>query len=568
MGFLPKPGFHALGEKPLNKMSSPSVKPGRHLGYIAFLSLMVLLIYGQTVNHDFVNYDDDFYVTQNPFIKDGFSWKGIEWAFSIDHKNLQWVPANWIPLTHLSHLITVKLFGLNPAAHHLVNVVFHYFNVLLLFSLLVKTTGNKKASLITATLFAIHPLHIESVAWISERKDVLSIFFGLLTIHSYLKYVEKNSILNAFRVCILFLLGLMAKPMLVTIPFVLLLLDHWPLKRINFHPKTSITELINKNKHLIFEKIPFFIITIFSCWVALSFQAKANAISSLQSISFWTRIENIAVSYWVYLQKTFWPVGLTVFYPLPRTPYGTLEVIFGFALVFSVSIFAVIWRKDKPYFFVGWFWFIGTLIPVIGLIQVGSQAYADRYMYLPAMGLYIAISWEISKHQSLYKWKKEVLYLVFGVALFLFTVSSFFQVKRWENSITLFSHTLQHTWENETAHINLGAAYLEPKDENKKLEHFLSAVKINPKNHRTFYNLGDIFLKNGELEKAISHYKKALGIQPDFAKAHNNLGIALSMKGRLKEAAKRFQLALVLDPQMVEAQENLKITLEKIDKRS
>jgi protein O-mannosyl-transferase len=550
----------------LIKVSSFFFKPSQHLGYIAFLFLMVLLIYGQTINHDFVNYDDDFYVTENPFIKDGLSWNGIEWAVSIDPQNSQWIPANWIPLTHLSHLISVQLFGLNPAAHHLVNIVFHLFNVLLLFSFFVKTTGNKKASLMATILFAIHPLHVESVVWVSERKDVLSLFFGLLAIHSYLKYVEKKSIFNTLRVCGLFLLGLMAKPMLVTIPFILLLFDYWPLKRVNFHSKVS--DFIKININLILEKVPFFLITIFSCWVALSFQVKANAINSFQSIFLWTRIENVMVSYSVYLQKILWPLGLTVFYPLQQTRYGIVEVIFGFTLVLSVSIFAVILRRDKPYFFIGWFWFIGTLIPVIGLIQVGSQAFADRYMYLPAIGLYIALSWEISNYVGLYKFPKGVVFLVLGTMLFLLTLSSFFQVKHWKNSVTLFSHTLRHTWKNETAHINLGIAYSDPKDEYKKLDHFLKAVKINPKNHRTFYNIGDIFLKNGELEKAIGHYKKALEIQPNFAKAHNNLGIAFSNKGSLNKAAKHFQLALTLDPQMVEAKQNLEITLGKIDKLS
>lgn len=549
-------------------MNSPSFKSNQNIGYIAFLSLMVLLIYGQSINHDFVNYDDDFYVTENPFIKDGFSWKGVEWAFSIEPKNSQWIPANWIPLTHLSHLISVQLFGLNPAAHHLINIGLHLFNVLLLFSFLTKTTDNKQASLMATVLFAIHPLHVESVAWISERKDVLSLFLGLLATHSYLKYVEKNSFLNKLRVCVLFLLALMAKPMLVTLPFILLLLDYWPLNRIDSQSKTSFTNLLENNKKLILEKIPYFLITIFSCWIALSFQTKANAINALQSVSLWVRIENVAVSYWVYLQKTLWPLGLTVFYPLPQKPYEALEVLFGFALLLSVSIFAAIRKKDKPHFFVGWFWFLGTLIPVIGFIQVGSQAFADRYMYLPAIGLYIALSWEISNYESIYKLPKGILSIVFGMALFLLTLFSFFQVKHWKNSVALFSHTLLHTWENETAHINLGIAYSDPKDEDKKLKHFFKAAKINPNNYRTFYNIGDIFLKNGDIEKAIGHYKKALGIKPNFAKAHNNLGIAISMKGDLKQAAKHFQLALVLDPQMAEARENLKITLEKVDKLS
>ena len=355
----------------------------------------------------------------------------------------------------------------------------------------------------------------------------------------------------------------MAKPMLVTIPFVLLLLDYWPLNRISFNFQPS--DLIKNTKNLIIEKIPFFLLTILSCWVTFSFQAKANAINPLSSISLWTKIGNVAVSYWVYLQKTLWPLGLTVFYPLQQTPYGILEVFFGFTSVLSVSIFAIVWKKDKPYFFIGWFWFLGTLIPVIGLIQVGSQAFADRYMYLPAIGLYIAISWEILNSKNIYPWKKKVLSTVLGSVVLLLTISSFFQVRHWQNSVTLFSHTLRHTWENETAHINLGAAYSSPIDEDKKLEHFFKAVTINPKNHRTFYNMGDIFLKNGKLEKAIDHYKKALAIQPSFAKAHNNLGIAFSMKKSFNKAAKHFQFALTLDPQMVEARQNLEITLGKID---
>jgi protein O-mannosyl-transferase len=534
----------------------------KNLGSIVILSLLTLLIYGQTVNHDFVNYDDDFYLTENPFIKNGLTWKGIEWAFSIDPKNSQWVPANWIPLTHLSHLFSVQVFGLNPSAHHLINSGLHFLNVLLLFGFLTKATGNKKASLIVAVLFAIHPLHVESVAWIAERKDVLSLFFGLLAMHSYLKYAEKKSILNMFQVCILFFLALTAKPMLVTFPFVLLLLDHWPLKRIKF----SGPVFFKTNRSLIIEKIPLILITIFSCWVALLFQAKANAISSFQSVSFLARIENTLVSYWVYLQKSLWPQGLTVFYPFPKKEYGSLEIAFGFSIIIAVSFFAVVCKKEKPYFLVGWFWFLGTLIPVIGLVQVGAQAFADRYMYLPSIGLFIAVSWELSSYQKLHKCKKTILSFVLGIIVFLLTLSSFFQVKHWENSVALFSHTLRHTSNNETAHLNLGSAYSEPEDIDKKLRHYLKAVKINPHNHRTYYNLGDIFLKNGEIEKAIDHYKKALRIKPNFARAHNNFGIALSMKGKSQQAAKRFQLALTLDPQMITARKNLEIILEKKNK--
>lgn len=546
----------------------PSSKSNQSLIYIIFLCLIVLLIYGQTANHNFVNYDDNFYVTENPFIKDGLSWKSIEWAFSFNPENSQWVPANWIPLTHLTHLISVQIFGLNPAAHHLINTGFHLFNVLLLFFFLTKATGNKKASFIATTLFAIHPIHVESVAWVSERKDVLSLFFGLLAMHAYLKYVVKNSIFNMLQVGILFFLALSAKPMLVTFPFVLILLDYWPLNRITFSLNNSLANLLIENKRLLLEKIPFFLMTIISCWVAVSFQAKANTISSLQLISLWARIENAIVSYWVYLQKILWPTGLTVFYPLPQKPYGTFEIFFGFALILSVSIFAFVFRRDKPYFLIGWYWFLGTLIPVIGLVQVGVQAFADRYMYLPAIGLYFAISWEISNLKSIYKWRKEILFLILGSILFLLTLSSFFQVGHWKNSVTLFSHTLKHTWANETAHLNLGAAYSDPEDTDKKLKHFFKAIQINPNNHRPHYNIGDIFLKNEEIKKAIYHYRQALRIEPSFAKAHNNLGIANSMQGNLEQAAKHFKLALVLDPLMEEAKQNLAITLRKIDNPS
>ncbi len=531
----------------------------KNLSAIVFLSLLTLLIYGQTVNHDFVNYDDDFYLTENPFIKNGLTWRGIEWAFSIDFKNSQWVPANWIPLTHLSHLISVQVFGLNPTAHHLINSSLHFLNVLLLFGFLTKATGNKKSSLMVAVLFAIHPLHVESVAWIAERKDVLSLFLGLLALHSYLKYTKKKSILNLFQVCILFFLALTAKPMLVTFPFVLLLLDHWPLKRIKFNGPV----FFKTNRNLIIEKIPFFLITVFSCWVALLFQAKANAISTFQSVSFLARIENALVSYWVYLQKSLWPLGLTVFYPLPKNEYGSLEVVFGFSITMAISFFAIFCNKEKPYFLVGWLWFLGTLIPVIGLVQIGAQAFADRYMYLPSIGLYIAVSWELSSYQKLHKWKKTILSFVLGIIVFLLTLSSFFQVKHWENSVALFSHTLRHTKNNETAHLNLGIAYSDSEYIDKKLEHFFKAAKINPNNHRTYYNIGDIFLKNGETEKAISHYKKALRIKPNFAKAHNNLGIAFSSKREFKQAAKHFQIAMTLDPQMINARQNLEIILQK-----
>lgn len=548
--------------------SKPPSKSNRHLGSIVFLSLIVLLIYGQTANHDFVNYDDDFYVTENPYIKDGLSWKGIEWAFSFDPKNSQWIPANWIPLTHLTHLTTVYLFDLNPAAHHLINTGFHLLNALLLFSFLIKTIDNKNASLMVATLFAIHPIHVESVAWVSERKDVLSLFFGLLALNAYLKFKATKSILNLSQVCILFFLSLTSKPMLVTFPFVLLLLDYWPLNRISFSIDNGFANFFKKNKNLLIEKAPLFIITIASCWTTLSFQTKANAVSSLQSISFLARIENAAVSYWIYLQKILWPLGLTVFYPFPRKPYGILEVLFGFATIILVSIVVLIFRKEKPHFLVGWFWFLGTLIPVIGLIQVGVQAFADRYMYIPAIGLYLAISWEISNSYNFYKWGGKFLLTILGLIAFLLTVSSFFQVKHWQNSVTLFSHTLKHTWRNETAHLNLGAAYSDPKDADKKLEHFFKAIQINPNNHRTHYNIGDIFLRNEEVEKAIHHYNQALRIEPGFAKAHNNLGIAISMNGNLKQAAKHFQLASTLDPLMEEAKQNLEITLKKIDNRS
>jgi tetratricopeptide (TPR) repeat protein len=539
------------------------IKLNQSLGCIVFLFLIVLVIYGQTVNYDFVNYDDNFYITENPFIRDGLTLKGIEWAFSFDIINSQWVPANWIPLTHLSHLISVEIFGLSSGIHHVINIVFHFFNVVLLFSFFSKATGNLKASLMVASLFAIHPLHVESVAWIAERKDVLSLFFGLLAMHYYLKYVKKNSIRNWFGVCVLFFLALTAKPMLVSFPFVLLLLDYWPLKRINFFSHKSFGSFLIKNRNIILEKVPFFLITIISCFISLSFQANANALSSFQALSLLSRIENAIISYWIYLQKLLLPVGLTVFYPFPQKAYGILEVFFWFSIIIVISVFVIIWNKEKPYLLVGWFWFLGTLVPVIGLIQVGTQAFADRYMYLPSIGVYIVLCWELSNYQIIHKWSKVYISRIIFTITFFLMLTSFFQVKHWKNSVSLFSHTLQHTLNNETAHLNLGTAYSDREDVTKKLEHYLTAARINPNNHRTYYNIGDIFLKRGKTDKAIYNYKKALGIKPNFAKAHNNLGIALSMKGNSQQAVKHFQLALALDSQMVNARLNLETILRK-----
>jgi len=441
--------------------------------FLVILCLIIAIIgsYRQVNNFDFVGYDDELYVTENPNVQKGFTSKGVKWAFTTFHS------ANWHPLTWISHMLDCELYGLDPAGHHWTNVEFHIANTLLLFFILFKTTGALFRSAFVAALFALHPLHVESVAWVSERKDVLSTFFGLLMIFAYCRYVKAIDLKNYLWVIIFLSLGLMAKPMLVTFPFVLLLLDFWPFKRFQFKDdhilqSNGVTCFgFQKFYWLILEKIPLVIPVVISCILTFLAQKSEGAVKALGSLSLKTRAANALVSYVSYVLKAIWPSNLAVFYPHPGNTLAAWQII-GTALLISVATFLSIRTLRKyPYIAVGLFWYFGTLIPVIGLVQVGDQAMADRYTYIPLTGLFIAVAWGISELFIRWRYRKIFLGTSAVIILSAMIVCTSYQLTYWKNGITLFEHAVKVTENNYQAQNNLGTAF-GPVDLDKAVFHY------------------------------------------------------------------------------------------------
>jgi tetratricopeptide (TPR) repeat protein len=493
------------------------------------LIVLTLVVFWPVGRNDFVNYDDDLYITTNAPIQQGLTIQGILWAFRSTRAG------NWHPVTWLSHMLDVSLFGMNPAGHHWMNLLFHLANVLLLFFLLKRMTDALWPSAFVAALFAIHPLHVESVAWVAERKDVLSAFFGLLTLWAYVGYTEnkvssfkfqvsslqpedRKAMLDYLGVLVFFTLGLMAKPMLVTLPFLMLLLDYWPLKRVSSFkfPVSSLKPGTRNQKPetrtLFFEKLPLFALAAASSVITYLVQHKGGATAMIVKTSIGARLGNALVSYVLYLWKMIWPFNLAVLYPHPG---GLLPLwqIFGSALLLSaLSLWVLRQAKRRPYLMVGWLWYLGTLVPVIGIVQVGAQAMADRYTYLPLIGIFIMIAWGAAETRNL---KPETFRTVFlggiaGIALVLLAATARTQVGYWKDGVTLFKHAVEVTEMNIIAHTNLGVALFE----------------------------------QGKVEEAIKEYSEALAIQPNFAKAHNNLGVALAKQGKPEEASRHYREAM------------------------
>jgi tetratricopeptide (TPR) repeat protein len=519
-----------------------------------FLIISILSVYWQVVGHDFINLDDDQYVTENYKIHSGLTWENIKWAFSSGHAS------NWHPLTWISHMIDCSLFGLDPAGHHAVNVILHIANTILLFVILNSMTNTLWQSAVIAALFALHPLHIESVAWIAERKDVLSTFLGLLTLFFYIKYVNKPDQKKYILVLIVFSLGLMAKPMLVTLPFVLLLIDYWPLKRF-------LTRKRNKQKdnhisrQIFLEKLPMLVLVVFSCIITFLVQKHGGAVQSLEHISFPSRIANSSVSYVKYILKMFWPMRLAIYYPFPKMGIPFWQIT-GSILILGVTTFFIFYRRNRfPYLFTGWFWYLGTLIPVIGIVQVGGQAIADRYTYIPLIGLFIAITWTVSQISIRWKNRKVLLKLLTTIIIGTLICITWLQLRVWKNSKTIFEHTLKVTSDNELAHNQLGLALMKEGHWEKALFHYNKAIEITPQYHNTYVNIGNIFKDQGKLEQADSHYRKALDLAPDNLIAKNNLGIIIAMQGKIDEAISLFREVLIIDPYNVRAYNNLGITM-------
>jgi tetratricopeptide (TPR) repeat protein len=512
-----------------------------------FLIVATLAVFWQLSNHEFVDFDDDTYVSENSHVQTGLTKEGIVWAFTTTHANF------WHPLTWLSYMLDCQLFGLDPGMHHLSNLLLHMANSILLFLVFRRMTGALWCSAFVAALFALHPLHVESVAWVSQRKDTLSTFFWMLTMWSYVWYVERPGVNRYLLVLLFFILGLMAKPMLVTLPFVLLLLDYWPFGRFQLGQSNGfISNLSNPQKRsvalrLVWEKIPLFVIAGASSIVAVLAQQSGGAIGSLDKYPVSLRIANALVSYVSYIGKMIWPHHLALPYPHPGA-IPSWQVVGAGLLLVCVSVLVVLWARKYPYLAVGWLWYLGTLVPVSGLVQVGSHAMGDRYTYVPLIGLFVVIAWGVSDLLPRWRYRNVVLAVSTGIVLSVLMTKSWVQIRYWQNTMTLFKHTLSVTANNVKAHNNLGIALLRQGRLDEAFAHFAEALRMSPNNAALYYNLGLALLRQENFKEAIVHYFKAVEINPNLVEAHRDLGTALSRQGRFKEAIEHFSEALRIQP--------------------
>src|SRR5262245_34421600 len=527
------------------------------LGLVA----VTLAVFGQTLTHDFVNFDDHVYVYENPSVIRGLSTEGIIDAFTHTHAR------NWHPLTTLSHMLDCQLYGLSASGHHLTNVLLHTISVLLLFLVLKQMTAALWQSALVAALFAIHPLHVESVAWVAERKDVLSAVFFMLTLAAYVQYTRVPSALRYLLVALLFALGLMSKPMLVTLPFVLLLLDYWPLGRIGCQ-KSAIRRRLPT---LITEKLPFFALSAFSC-IATVF-AQRQGPNAIDQLPFLWRLENTFVTYVTYIWQMLWPVQLAVFYPHPNGRLPLAEVTAAIALLIGITLFVISLRRTKPYLITGWFWYLGMLVPVIGLVQVGEQAHADRYTYLPQIGLYIIITWTVDRLLLESTCSRRALVgVIAAIAIVSLSARAFGQACYWKNSETLWNHALAVTGENDVAHNNLGFLFLRREELDKAISEFQTALDIRSRNTQSHYsigaaliqsNLGNALARKQLWDAAIDHLQEAIRLRPDYADAYFNLGSVLFQRGQIDQAIAQWQAALAIRPRDAEAHRNVADALRK-----
>jgi len=494
------------------------------------LAVVTFAVYLPVRNHEFVRYDDDVYVTRNPNVQSGLTAQNIEWAFTTGHTS------NWHPLTWLSHQLDCSLFAGNSGAHHLVNVVFHVANTLLLFVVLNRMTRRLWPSAFIAALFALHPLHVESVAWVAERKDVLSTLFWLLTMLAYVRYTERPSVARYLITLVLFALGLLAKPMLVTVPFVLLLLDFWPLNRL-LNSKRSI-------RNLFLEKLPFVFLSAVSSVVTFIAQQRGGAMSDIYLVSFRERIANAIVSYLDYIGKMIWPARLAVLYPLPIRGIPTTKVVLYAIILVLITALIIYHGRRRKYLLVGWLLFLGTLVPVIGIVQVGAQAMADRYTYVPLIGLFIIIAFAAADLSEKIPFRKIVLTTLAGAILLACTVATSIQLRYWKNSFSLFEHTIAVTKDNYII-FNSYASIIGPLGRYEEAAKYLTeAVRIMPNFPEAHHNLGNAMRNLGNFDQAIRHYNIALRLDPAYTSAHYGLGLALADKGDYDAAIEHYKICL------------------------
>jgi tetratricopeptide (TPR) repeat protein len=544
------------------------------------LGVVTITVFWPVTRDGFVNVDDDLYIYDNPHIRAGVG-STITWAATSFHAG------NWHPLTWLSHAADYQLFGLSPSGHHLVNLLFHTANALLLFLLLRQMTGALWRSALVAALFAWHPLHVESVAWASERKDVLSTFFWLLSMSAYVRYVRacpplcpslsctsSNTItfsaapdstiqrfngstppvptlrcsdapaLYYFLSFFLFALGLLSKPMVVTLPCVLLLVDFWPLRRL---PGTKISRLVG-------EKIPFFALTIAVCIITCLVQK--GAASSLQELPLMSRLANASLAYFGYLLKTFWPANLSAIYPLPaQVQVGW--IVLAILILVAASFCFIAGARRQPYMLIGWLWFLGTLVPTIGLVQVGAQALADRYTYIPSVGLFLVIVWSVAEVIERWPVTRTAFAAMGSAALIACLLLTRLQTGYWRDSATLYQHAIDVTKDNVVAYDHLGKAFLDQGDLERAAVNFTQATKLTPVDAEAHYKLGSVRLMQSNLDAATPEFMEALRLNPNYAEAHRNLAIILMRQGKLPEGLAHFAETLRIRPDDPDAHFNL-----------
>jgi tetratricopeptide (TPR) repeat protein len=509
------------------------------------LGLVTFLLYLPIVRNGFVHYDDEGYITDNAHVSQGLSWPGVVWAFKSNEQS------NWHPLTWISHMADCQMFGLNPAGHHFINVLFHTANTLLVFFLMRQMTRENLASALVAAFFGWHPLHVESVAWAAERKDVLSAFFWLLTMMVYVRYVRRPAAATYLLALVLFAAALMAKPMAVTLPFVLLLMDYWPLNRLTPAVPAGGTESSNQSPSdywrtgafLVLEKLPFFALTLADSYLTFLAQKNGGSVLSISALPFSYRFVNALWSYLRYVSNTFYPNGLSIIYPYKANlPVGLVTVSILLLVIWSVLF--VLWRKKSPYLLVGWLWFLGTLIPTIGFIQVGAQSMADRYMYIPSIGLFIIVVWGARDLMQVNPGLRKIFLVAGTAALALCLVATSWQITYWRNTATIFVHAINVTGDNPVAYFTLGTEYERAGDRNDALTLYKKSVETGPNYYPAEFNLGRMLLENGDDQAARSHFKYAKGLNGGDPLLEFNWGLLLLKAGRNEEGSNHLQTAV------------------------
>ena len=514
------------------------------IGPLLFLSLLIVALYWRVYGYDFVSLDDSF-IYDNPQIKNGLSIDNIFWAFSNATTTL------WLPVTWISFFLDYEIYGMNPGGYHITNVIIHICNTVILFVILYQITQKKWQSFFVAALFSCHPIHVESIAWISERKDVLSTFFLMLFLFSYVQYTKKENIVRYLIAMFFFLLGLMSKPMLVTVPITIILLDYWPLSRFE---KNSILKIF-------LEKIPFLFFSLMVSAITIFLQIKSGALVSFESINIINRIENAITSYIAYLVELFLPINLAVIYPYEQS-FSLWEVFVKFVIFVIITALALKTHKKHPYFIVGWLWYVISLLPVIGLLQSGAQAHADRFVYIPFMGIYIVLAWGMPHFLQVIKTPRIISMIIFFMILPVLSTMAWFQVGYWKNSNTLYAHTLAVTDNNWLIENNYGKVLEEQGRMKDATEHFRKAMNIKPESAVLHANFADNLYHLDEISESEEHHKMVISISKDNSvtlKAHNHLALIYQMQRKNSEAIEHYTEALRINPNETKTLNNLAI---------